>query len=227
MRHGCVQPQTANSADIFRLTMADLSGGNIWLKHLFDERDAVFQIELSLLHSLQQQLIQRLRCGQLQDHLVEIAMLDLKIVQPRAQDCGVFGGFHVRMVCGPGGDDNCSHNAVTSRPANHGGRGHLKSPERAAFVDHGGPIRRVEKEDSSVINVVFNNPMLYVVDYSGKDAIEIIDKRSGRVGLVRGALANRFRHDFGILVAEQADEERFEDFIESYDAVMNQSARWH
>lgn len=78
-----------------------------------------------------------------------------------------------------------------------------------------------------MINVVYNNPMLYVIDYPSEDAVEILDKRSGRVGIVRGALAQRFRHDFGILVAEEADEERFEDFIDSYDAVMNQSARLH
>jgi hypothetical protein len=78
-----------------------------------------------------------------------------------------------------------------------------------------------------VINVVFNNPLLYVIDYPSDDAVEILDKRSGRFGLVRGALADRFRHDFGILVAREADQESFEEFIDSYDAVMTQAARLH
>jgi hypothetical protein len=78
-----------------------------------------------------------------------------------------------------------------------------------------------------MINVVINNPLLYVIDYPSDDAVEILDKRSGRFGLVRGALAHRFRHDFGILVAKEADEESFENFIDAYDAVMNQSARLH
>ena len=74
-------------------------------------------------------------------------------------------------------------------------------------------------------NVVFNNPLMFVIDYPAQDAVEILDKRSGMMGLVRGALAQRFRHDFGILVAEEADEESFEDFIDTYAAVMNQSSR--
>jgi hypothetical protein len=78
-----------------------------------------------------------------------------------------------------------------------------------------------------VINLVFNSPMLYVIDYPGEDAVEILDKRSGRFGIARGALARRFRHDFGILVAEQADEDRFADFMETYAGVMNQPARLH
>jgi hypothetical protein len=76
-------------------------------------------------------------------------------------------------------------------------------------------------------NVVFDSPMMYVIDYGGQDAVEILDKRSGRVGIVRGALAQRFRHDFGILLSQQADAEEFEDFIDGYDAVMNQSALVH
>jgi hypothetical protein len=76
-------------------------------------------------------------------------------------------------------------------------------------------------------NVVFDSPTMYVIDYAGQDAVEILDKRSGRVGLVRGALAQRFRHDFGILLSHQADAEEFEDFMDGYEAVMNQSARIH
>jgi hypothetical protein len=76
-------------------------------------------------------------------------------------------------------------------------------------------------------SVVFDSPMMYVIDYPGQDAIEILDKRSGRVGVVRGALADRFRRDFGILVAHQADAEDFEEFMDGYEAVMNQSAMIH
>jgi hypothetical protein len=76
-------------------------------------------------------------------------------------------------------------------------------------------------------SVVFDSPMMYVIDYPQQDAIEIVDKRSGRVGIVRGALARRFRHDFGILLSHQPEAEEFEDFIDAYDAVMNQSALLH
>ncbi len=78
-----------------------------------------------------------------------------------------------------------------------------------------------------MVNVVFDNPLLYVIDYPGQDAVEIFDKRSGRLGLVRGAVAERFRHDFGILLAKEPDEEGFGDFIDDYASVMNQTAVLH
>ncbi len=76
-------------------------------------------------------------------------------------------------------------------------------------------------------NVVFDNPVFYAIDYPGQDAVEIVDKRSGRMGVVRGALAQRFRHDFGIVVAEDRGEEGFEDLIEEYGGVITQAARLH
>ena len=32
------------------------------------------------------------------------------------------------------------------------------------------------------MQVVFNHPMMYVIDYPAEDAVEILDKRAGRVG---------------------------------------------
>lgn len=71
------------------------------------------------------------------------------------------------------------------------------------------------------MQVVFNHPLMYVIDYPGQDAVEMLDKRAGRVGVMRGAVAERFRHDFGIFLAEERNEEQVEEFIESYSAVMD------
>jgi hypothetical protein len=76
-------------------------------------------------------------------------------------------------------------------------------------------------------NVVFDNPLLFVIDYPDRNAVEIFDKRSRRMGFVSGALADRFRHDFGILLAEQPDDDRFEEFMDDYEAVLNQSPTVH
>ena len=89
----------------------------------------------------------------------------------------------------------------------------------------GGADRR--RESRAMNSVVFDSPMMYVIDYPAQDAVEILDKRSGRIGIVRGALARRFRHDFGILMSHNADADDFEDFIDGYEAVMNQSALIH
>lgn len=77
------------------------------------------------------------------------------------------------------------------------------------------------------MQVVFNNPMMYVIDYPAEDAVEILDKRAGRVGLMQGATADRFRREFNEFLAEERDEDQLADFMEAYSAVMNQSARRH
>ncbi len=77
------------------------------------------------------------------------------------------------------------------------------------------------------MQVVFNHPFMYVIDYPAEDAVEMLDKRHGRVGVMRGPMAERFRHDFGIFLSEERDEEQLEDFIDAYSAVMDQPVSKH
>lgn len=72
------------------------------------------------------------------------------------------------------------------------------------------------------MNVLFNNPLLYLIDYPGHDALEILDKRNGRMGLVRGAAADRMRSEFGTFLSEEHNQEEFEDFIDAYGAMLGQ-----
>ena len=78
-----------------------------------------------------------------------------------------------------------------------------------------------------MIQLVFDSPLMYVIDYPGRDVVEFQDKRSGRIGLLSGEVAQRFRLDFGALVSGDADAEALEDFIDGYDALANQSALVH
>ena len=71
------------------------------------------------------------------------------------------------------------------------------------------------------MNILFNNPQLYVIDYPGHDALEILDKRNGRVGLLRGATAERMRSEFSQFLMQNHDQEEFEDFIDSYEAILD------
>lgn len=66
------------------------------------------------------------------------------------------------------------------------------------------------------MQVVFNHPLMYVIDYPAENAVEMLDKRVGRVGLLRGAAAQRFREDFDAFLAEERDEEQLEDFIDAH-----------
>lgn len=77
------------------------------------------------------------------------------------------------------------------------------------------------------MNVLFNNPQLYVIDYPGHDALEILDKRNGRVGLLRGATAERMRFEFKEFLTQKHDEEELGDFIDSYEAILDQPVSRH
>jgi hypothetical protein len=77
------------------------------------------------------------------------------------------------------------------------------------------------------MNVLFNNPLLYMIDYPGLDALEILDKRKGRMGLVRGATADRMRGEFSQFLAQEHDQDEFEDFMDAYEAVLDQPVSRH
>ncbi|HTY02279.1 MAG TPA: DUF3567 family protein [Rhodocyclaceae bacterium] len=77
------------------------------------------------------------------------------------------------------------------------------------------------------MNVLFNNPLLYVIEYPGFDALEILDKRNGRVGLLRGDSAIRVRDEFSEFLSQEHDQEEFEDFMDSHDAVLDQPVSLH
>lgn len=77
------------------------------------------------------------------------------------------------------------------------------------------------------MNVLFNNPLLYVIDYPGHDALEILDKRHGRVGLLRGATAERMRGEFGEFLSREHDDEEFEAFIDSHIPILDQPVSLH
>lgn len=77
------------------------------------------------------------------------------------------------------------------------------------------------------MNVLFNNSLLYLIDYPGHDALEILDKRSGRMGLVRGAAADRMRSEFGAFLGEDHNREEFEDFIDTYQAIFEHPVQLH
>lgn len=71
------------------------------------------------------------------------------------------------------------------------------------------------------MEIIFNHPAIYVIDYPGLDAVELFDKRSGRCGLMQGALAERFRLDFNSMVVQGADEAAVEDFVDAYSAILS------
>ena len=76
------------------------------------------------------------------------------------------------------------------------------------------------------MKVVCNNPVLYVVDYPLLDAVEVIDKRSGRGGLIQAETAQRFRATLFDIASSQ-DPDDFERFIDDFDALLMQRMVYH
>ncbi len=79
------------------------------------------------------------------------------------------------------------------------------------------------------MNIVCNNAVLYVVDYPGIDAVEVIDKRSGCGALIRAEAAQRFRREWNEWgkQMEAGDESDVDDFIGHYGALLTQRLVHH
>lgn len=77
------------------------------------------------------------------------------------------------------------------------------------------------------MNVVLNNPVLYVVDYPAMDAVEVIDKRRGLGVLFRDQAAQRFLRELKDMAASATDMDDFESWIDDYGTLMTQPAVYH
>lgn len=75
--------------------------------------------------------------------------------------------------------------------------------------------------------IVFDNPVLHVVDYPAQDAVEVIDKRVNRGVFMRAEAAHRFRSELHHLVETDPDIEAFDDFLDEYQSLFSQPAIYH
>ncbi|MHB8801835.1 MAG: DUF3567 family protein [Rhodocyclaceae bacterium] len=90
-----------------------------------------------------------------------------------------------------------------------------------------GRIYESSRRRRNAMDILFNNPQLYVIDYPGHDALEILDKRNGRVGLLRGATADRLREEFREFLTKTHDDEEYADFLDSHDAILEHPVSLH
>ncbi|GAB2905548.1 hypothetical protein GCM10027046_39220 [Uliginosibacterium flavum] len=74
------------------------------------------------------------------------------------------------------------------------------------------------------MHIVLNNPALYVVDYPSVGAIEVIDKRRARGGLLAGATALRFRRELEDVMNQGDDVNEFDLCLDGYDGLLTQPA---
>ena len=75
--------------------------------------------------------------------------------------------------------------------------------------------------------IVFDNPVMHVVDYPAEHAVEVIDKRVNKGVLMRDGAAERFRNELKALIAGESDIDAFDDLLEAYDSLIRQPAIYH
>jgi len=93
------------------------------------------------------------------------------------------------------------------------------------------PLRVVQPHQPrrNIMHIMFNNPLVYVVEYAGLEAVEVIDKRIGRGALIRDDAARRFREELKELVDhdEEVGPEEFDAFMVPWEALLTQPAIYH
>ncbi len=75
--------------------------------------------------------------------------------------------------------------------------------------------------------IVFDNPVLHVVDYPAQHALEVIDKRVNKGVLMRDGAADRFRSELKALVSGNPDIDAFGELLEEYGTLISQPAVYH
>ncbi len=72
------------------------------------------------------------------------------------------------------------------------------------------------------MNVIYSSDNYYVVEYPVQHGYELVDKRSQRGTFFQGDVAERFAHSLEAAVAEDASVERVDEFLGSFDVLLNQ-----
>ena len=72
------------------------------------------------------------------------------------------------------------------------------------------------------MNIIYSSDSYYVVEYPAQHGYELVDKRSARRTFFQGDVAERFQLSLEAAVAEDASFERVDDFLGSFDILLNQ-----
>ena len=72
-----------------------------------------------------------------------------------------------------------------------------------------------------MINVIYNSEHYYVVEYPAQHGYELVDKKIQRGTFFQGDVADRFAQSMRNAVAEDASIEHVDDFLGSFDVLMN------
>ena len=71
------------------------------------------------------------------------------------------------------------------------------------------------------MNVIYSSENYYVVEYPDERAYELVDKYSARTKFFQGDVAAKFMKSMRRAVAEDASCEHVDEFLESFDALLD------
>lgn len=72
------------------------------------------------------------------------------------------------------------------------------------------------------MNIIYASDNYYVVEYPVQHGYELVDKRVSRGTFFQGDVAERFVQSLHAAVAEDASVERVDEFLGSFDILLNQ-----
>jgi hypothetical protein len=73
-----------------------------------------------------------------------------------------------------------------------------------------------------MMNVIYNSEHYYVVEYPDVRAYEVVDKHSARGMFFQGDVAAKFMKSMRTAVADDASVEHVDEFLGSFDVLLNQ-----
>jgi uncharacterized protein DUF3567 len=78
------------------------------------------------------------------------------------------------------------------------------------------------------MNVIYDSENYCVTEYSAQHGYELVDKQTRRGTFFQGTVAERFAQGMRDVIAEQdVSMERFDEFLGSFDVLMNQPVVYH
>lgn len=78
-----------------------------------------------------------------------------------------------------------------------------------------------------MMNVLYNSANYVVVEYSGQEGIELVDKAAGRGAFFDGLMARKFRSHIQHLFDESPTVDSVDAFLGHYDALLTTAVVYH
>jgi len=79
----------------------------------------------------------------------------------------------------------------------------------------------------NAMNVLYDSKHFYMAEFPGREGIELVDKAAGRAGFLEGDVAHKLRASMVHLFSDSPTVESVDEFLETYDALLNNPVVLH